>query len=329
MVAREVVQIWRGLSPPGRFLAQDKSSGGDNGLWNDVGDKKAREKASQCLRERTPDVMPFVKQLEKQAKEAERLEKAKKEEAKNGGPSKVKSSSAADGKKADKKASEDGEGGDEHLRRTQKISNVPSSVLSSAAAGVDRQGGGGTPNSTAEMPPPPIRKKGRGSNDSGNSGGDVGNGGANEGANPAADGKKTKRRISRQEMGKAMPTAAKLLDDCFDDDISMRSSATARGAGAHVQAGGMSMEEYQNSLRDFLSGAPGEGGAEGLFVRRSGGRRRRRRRRRSRGRRGGQRRRRRHQEAGEPRGAHGNHVPHVVGQVLPEHRHHVHDVDGR
>lgn len=72
MVAREVVAIWRNLIPPGRFLAQEKQSNnvGANGKkdvhWNDVGDKKAREKASQCLRERTPDVIPFVKKLELQ-----------------------------------------------------------------------------------------------------------------------------------------------------------------------------------------------------------------------------------------------------------------------
>jgi len=63
MVSREVVAIWRNLNPPGRFLAQEK---GVSVCWNDVGDKKAREKASQCLRERTPDVMPFVKKLELQ-----------------------------------------------------------------------------------------------------------------------------------------------------------------------------------------------------------------------------------------------------------------------
>eukprot|EP00986_Skeletonema_menzelii_P012203 scaffold6619_cov146-Skeletonema_menzelii.AAC.9 len=87
-VARDVVKEWRGMNPPGRFLAkmdvkmmislnlitveeikeeaaQDAaaaSSGVDgNGVtkkkkekvyWYDVGDKKAREKASQCLRER-------------------------------------------------------------------------------------------------------------------------------------------------------------------------------------------------------------------------------------------------------------------------------------
>ena len=72
-VSREVVQLWRKLSPPGRFLArQDDSKRGpgsvkaaDN-IWYEVGDKKAREKASQCLRERTPDVMPYIKQLREQ-----------------------------------------------------------------------------------------------------------------------------------------------------------------------------------------------------------------------------------------------------------------------
>jgi len=78
-VAMEVVQIWRALDPPGRFLTKTDASQGDDSLWHDVGDKKAREKASQCLRERTPDVMPFVKQLqeqEKRKKEEERLKKS-------------------------------------------------------------------------------------------------------------------------------------------------------------------------------------------------------------------------------------------------------------
>lgn len=69
-VAREVVAIWRSLTPPGRFLARkDESKRGpgsvhsrDN-LWHEVDDQKAREKASQCLRERTPEVLPYIKQL--------------------------------------------------------------------------------------------------------------------------------------------------------------------------------------------------------------------------------------------------------------------------
>jgi hypothetical protein len=69
-VAREVVHIWRKMNPPGRFLARkDEGKKGpssakdaDN-IWYEVGDKKAREKASQCLRERTADVIPYIKQL--------------------------------------------------------------------------------------------------------------------------------------------------------------------------------------------------------------------------------------------------------------------------
>lgn len=72
-VAREVVKLWRGLEPPGRFLARkDDSRKGpgsvkaEGNVWYDVGDKKAREKASQCLRERTPDVLPYVREMQRQ-----------------------------------------------------------------------------------------------------------------------------------------------------------------------------------------------------------------------------------------------------------------------
>lgn len=61
-VAREVVKEWRTMNPPGRFLAKmdpkllppspDDGSKDKPVVWHDVGDKKAREKASQCLRER-------------------------------------------------------------------------------------------------------------------------------------------------------------------------------------------------------------------------------------------------------------------------------------
>ena len=81
-VAMDVVQIWRNLDPPGRFLTKTDASQGDDSLWHDVGDKKAREKASQCLRERTPDVMPFVKQLQEKEKKKKEEEKKKKELAK-------------------------------------------------------------------------------------------------------------------------------------------------------------------------------------------------------------------------------------------------------
>ena len=101
-VAREVVQLWRKMTPPGRFLARldegkekEKEKGGKGSgnksskttnkgntdsspeessenndsapcVWIEVGDKRAREKASQCLRERTPEVMPYLKQIREQ-----------------------------------------------------------------------------------------------------------------------------------------------------------------------------------------------------------------------------------------------------------------------
>lgn len=72
-VARQVVILWRKLDPPGRFLARkDETKRGpgsvkaSDNVWFEVGDKKAREKASQCLRERTPDVLPYIKHLREQ-----------------------------------------------------------------------------------------------------------------------------------------------------------------------------------------------------------------------------------------------------------------------
>jgi DNA mismatch repair ATPase MutL len=50
LVALEIIRLWRGQLPPGRFLKLDEKMG----LWNDVGDKKAREKTSQALREKAP-----------------------------------------------------------------------------------------------------------------------------------------------------------------------------------------------------------------------------------------------------------------------------------
>ena len=82
-VAKEVVQIWKSLTPPGRFLQKkessnagnspqspssdaSKSDGSTDSAWVPVSDKKAREKASQCLRERTADVVPYLSQLQQQ-----------------------------------------------------------------------------------------------------------------------------------------------------------------------------------------------------------------------------------------------------------------------
>ena len=85
MVSKEVVTIWRGLQPPGRFLMQEKKKGdtgtATTGKWYDIGDKKAREKASQCLRERTPEVIPFVKKLDLQLQYQEAAESGSNEES--------------------------------------------------------------------------------------------------------------------------------------------------------------------------------------------------------------------------------------------------------
>ena len=52
-LAREIIEWVRySQDPPGRFLKYDD----DDGAWRDVGDKKAREKTSQALREKTSNL---------------------------------------------------------------------------------------------------------------------------------------------------------------------------------------------------------------------------------------------------------------------------------
>eukprot|EP00984_Skeletonema_dohrnii_P010192 scaffold3967_cov126-Skeletonema_dohrnii-CCMP3373.AAC.10 len=45
VVAMEVVDVWRNMDPPGRFLQQDK----DSMLWSDVGDAKAKKKVTTAF----------------------------------------------------------------------------------------------------------------------------------------------------------------------------------------------------------------------------------------------------------------------------------------
>lgn len=52
MIALEIVKQWRQQTPMGRFLRLDPKTK----LYNDVGDKKAREKTSQALREKAPEI---------------------------------------------------------------------------------------------------------------------------------------------------------------------------------------------------------------------------------------------------------------------------------
>lgn len=50
-MARVIVRAIRNGDPPGRFLRKDETTG----KWVDIGDKKAAEKTSQALREKTDD----------------------------------------------------------------------------------------------------------------------------------------------------------------------------------------------------------------------------------------------------------------------------------
>jgi hypothetical protein len=53
-----IVKALRNSDPPGRFLRRDEKTG----KWYDIGDKKAAEKASQALREKTPEERDLLKQ---------------------------------------------------------------------------------------------------------------------------------------------------------------------------------------------------------------------------------------------------------------------------
>jgi len=50
-VVAEVVQIWRQMTPPGRFLTLTDSKLGDAYPWHDIGDKSAQKKTAKRLRE--------------------------------------------------------------------------------------------------------------------------------------------------------------------------------------------------------------------------------------------------------------------------------------
>lgn len=51
-VAGEVVALWRSMEPPGRFLDRSDSADDSSNMWFDVGDRRARRKTSQTLREK-------------------------------------------------------------------------------------------------------------------------------------------------------------------------------------------------------------------------------------------------------------------------------------
>jgi len=55
-VAKGIVDTIRKLQPPGRFLKKGPRDVSANGVWVEIGDRKAREKTSQALRERAPEL---------------------------------------------------------------------------------------------------------------------------------------------------------------------------------------------------------------------------------------------------------------------------------
>ena len=52
LIVSEIVRAWRAKHPPGRFLKQNEITN----IWTDVGDKEARKKISQKLRENAPQI---------------------------------------------------------------------------------------------------------------------------------------------------------------------------------------------------------------------------------------------------------------------------------
>lgn len=62
-VAKEIVESIRNLSPKGRFLKKDPQNPGH---WIEIGDRKAREKTSQALREGAPELREGLQSNEQQ-----------------------------------------------------------------------------------------------------------------------------------------------------------------------------------------------------------------------------------------------------------------------
>eukprot|EP00542_Grammatophora_oceanica_P013870 CAMPEP_0194029760 /NCGR_PEP_ID=MMETSP0009_2-20130614/3415_1 /TAXON_ID=210454 /ORGANISM="Grammatophora oceanica, Strain CCMP 410" /LENGTH=555 /DNA_ID=CAMNT_0038669527 /DNA_START=495 /DNA_END=2159 /DNA_ORIENTATION=+ len=266
-VAMEVVQIWRRLEPPGRFLTKTDASQGDDSLWHDVGDKKAREKASQCLRERTPDVMPFVKQLQEQERKKKEEEKRKKAEAAAGGKSPkgssdsstvvgpsstvnaaagVSSSSTQDSIRADTVGSSsaaslppetvsssiDPSSKQHSQHYSQQMSTASASAAASSEATPDVTVSSSTHHSTLSSGKndmgPPLPKGSSSKKSSGSS------------------------RRSREDLMDRVPTAAALSDDIFFDGT----------AASNANAAGLSLEDYQSEMQNFLENAPKASGLE-------------------------------------------------------------------
>ena len=75
LIASSIVKEIRELNPPGRFLSRDAKTG----IWNDIGDEKARDKTSQALRENAPTIRKEI-EIENDAKREEMRRQEEEEE---------------------------------------------------------------------------------------------------------------------------------------------------------------------------------------------------------------------------------------------------------
>jgi hypothetical protein len=86
ILAKQVVNYWRGMDPPGRFLKFNEVSG----MWDDIGNKDAQKKCLKTLREREASKLRLLDvgceeeedQESIQSREQNLAEKAKKRSAK-------------------------------------------------------------------------------------------------------------------------------------------------------------------------------------------------------------------------------------------------------
>eukprot|EP00569_Conticribra_weissflogii_P007062 CAMPEP_0171339514 /NCGR_PEP_ID=MMETSP0878-20121228/7993_1 /TAXON_ID=67004 /ORGANISM="Thalassiosira weissflogii, Strain CCMP1336" /LENGTH=739 /DNA_ID=CAMNT_0011841441 /DNA_START=115 /DNA_END=2334 /DNA_ORIENTATION=- len=99
LIARRIVEAVRNQSPPGRFLQKDM----DTGLWNDIGDAKAREKTSQALREGAPIIRDLLHAPSSGSDVANALKEAKR--AGGGAAAAVGSAAALPGQEANQPSS--------------------------------------------------------------------------------------------------------------------------------------------------------------------------------------------------------------------------------
>mmetsp|Transcript_29186 Transcript_29186/g.62541 ORF Transcript_29186/g.62541 Transcript_29186/m.62541 type:complete len:768 (+) Transcript_29186:141-2444(+) len=85
LVALEIIKEWRNQFPPGRFLKFDEKKN----EYNDVGDKKAREKTSQALREKAPQIRKQQEDEKHEGDGADDKATGKERKKKPGKPAKV------------------------------------------------------------------------------------------------------------------------------------------------------------------------------------------------------------------------------------------------